>query len=60
MLLGPLDLLVLSDDIILKISSLFVAVILKESLYSVINNKISRAFMKNLIFQSQQQMRKRQ
>ena len=49
MLLGPNDLLILRDDIILWISSLFVSVIMKESLFFV-DKKLLKDLFENLIF----------
>ena len=49
MLLGPQNLLILRDDIILQISSLFVAVIMKESLFFV-DKKLLKDLFENLIF----------
>ena len=48
-LLGPQDLLMLRDDITLQISSLFVAVIMKESLFFV-DKKLLKDLFENLIF----------
>ena len=50
MLLGPQDSLVLRDDIILKISSLFVEVIMKESLIYD-DKKFLNDLFENLIFE---------
>ena len=47
MLLGPQDLLILRDDIILQISSLFVAVDRKESLFFV-DKKLPNDLLENL------------
>ena len=47
MLLGPQDLLILRDDIILQISSLFVAVDRKESLFFV-DKKLPKDLFENL------------
>ena len=49
MLLRPQNLLILRDDIILQISSLFVAVIMKESLFFV-DKKLLKDLFENLIF----------
>ena len=49
-LLGPQDLLILRDDIILQISSLLVEVILKESLISD-DKKFLNDLFENLIFE---------
>ena len=48
-LLGPQDLLMLRDDITLQISSLFVAVIMKESLLFV-DKKLLKDLFENLTF----------
>ena len=48
-LLGPQDLLMLRDDITLQISSLFVVVIMKESLFFV-DKKLLKDLFENLIF----------
>ena len=48
-LLGPQDLLMLRDDITLQISSLFVVVIMKESLFFV-DKKLPKDLFENLIF----------
>ena len=48
-LLGPQDLLILRDDIILQISPLFVAVITKKSLFFV-DKKLLNDLFENLIF----------
>ena len=50
MLLVPQDLLVLRDDMILQISSLFVEVIMKESLISD-DKKVLNDLFQNLIFE---------
>ena len=50
MLLVPQDLLVLRDDMILQISSLFVEVIKKESLISD-DKKVLNDLFQNLIFE---------
>ena len=47
MLLGPQDLLILRDDIILQISSLFVEVDRKESLFFV-DKKLPKDLFENL------------
>ena len=47
MLLSPQDLLILRDDIILQISSLFVAVDRKESLFFV-DKKLPKDLLENL------------
>ena len=49
-MLGPQDLLLLRDDIILSISSLFVEVIMKESLISD-GKKFLIDLFENLIFE---------
>ena len=48
-LLGLQDLLILKDDIILRVSSLFVAVIMKESLFYV-EKKLLKNLFENLVF----------
>ena len=48
-LLGPQDLWMLRDDITLQISSLFVVVIMKESLFFV-DKKLLKDLFENLIF----------
>ena len=53
-LLGPQGLLILREDIILKISSLFVAVIMKVSLI-LVDKKLLRDLFENLIFDEQSQ-----
>ena len=50
MLLVPQDLFVLRDDMILQISSLFVEVIMKESLISD-DKKVLNDLFQNLIFE---------
>ena len=50
MLLVPQDLLVLRDDMILQIFSLFVEVIMKESLISD-DKKVLNDLFQNLIFE---------
>ena len=47
--MGPQDLLMLREDITLQISSLFVAVIMKESLFFV-DKKLLKDLFENLIF----------
>ena len=48
-LLGPQDLSIFRDDSILQISTMFVAVIMKDSLFFV-NKKLRKDLFENLIF----------